>query len=82
MTDLMSPGDLLVALLDYREMTQGRLATAIGRPAQMVSEIRHGKKRITAQTAQQLQQALGLPAPIWLAAQAHADLIGLAPRDH
>ena len=70
----MTPGDLLVILTKHRGLTQAELAVLIGRPAQMLSEITHGKKRVTAETAIQLEDVFGLPANIWLSLQADADL--------
>jgi addiction module HigA family antidote len=67
-------GELLVILLKHREMTQAELAAQIGRPAQMISEIATGKKRVTAETAVQFEDAFGLPARIWLSLQDEADL--------
>lgn len=71
----MTPGDLLVILLKRHDMTQAQLAALIGRPAQMLSEITHGKKRVTAETAIQFESVFGLPARIWLSLQDEADLL-------
>ena len=38
----------------------------MGRPPQMISEICRGKKVITGDTALDLDQALGIPAYIWM----------------
>lgn len=70
----MTPGDLLVVLLRDRGTTQAGLAALIGRPAQMVSEIATGKKRVTATTALQLERVFGLSARVWLSLQDEADL--------
>ena len=70
----MTPGDLLAALLRDRGMSQAGLAAMLGRPAQMISEVVTGKKRVTAATAVQLQGVFGLPALVWLGLQAHTDL--------
>ena len=68
------PGELLAEELEVRSMTQKALAEAIGRPAQMVNEIVRGKKAITAETAIQLEEALGIPAHLWLNLQSEHDL--------
>ncbi len=66
-TDLvMPPGDLLAEELETRGMTQTALAQQIGRPIQVVNQIIQGKKAITAQTALQLEGALGIPAELWM----------------
>jgi len=68
------PGELLAEELEVREMTQRALAEAMGRPAQVVNEIVRGKKAITAETAVQLEDALGIPAHLWLNLQTAYDL--------
>ena len=59
------PGELLAEELGARHMTQAELATRTGRPAQAVNEIVRGRKRITHETAIELEKALGIPAHIW-----------------
>lgn len=70
----MTPGALLAILLRDRGWSQATLAEAIGRPAQAISEIVTGKKRVTAATARQLETALGLSARVWMMLQAETDL--------
>lgn len=70
----MTPGGLLVILLKDRSLTQAGLAGLIGRPPQMVSEIVHGKKRVTAATALQFERIFGLSARVWLSVQHETDL--------
>src|SRR2546428_13459271 len=60
------PGDLLAEELAARKMTQGALAKAMGRPLQAINEIVLGKKQITAETALQLEDALGVAAEFWM----------------
>ena len=38
----------------------------MGRPRQTISAIVHGKKAITAETALQLEEALGIAAHLWI----------------
>jgi len=66
----MTPGDLLRVLLDAKGLTQIELARLRLRPAQAISEIVRGKKRITADMATELERELGLPAEVWLAFEA------------
>ncbi len=68
------PGELLAEELEIREMTQKALAKAIGRPPQAINEIVRGKKAITAETAIQLEEALDIPAHLWLNMQSEHDL--------
>jgi len=65
-----SAGDLLRQVLAGRGNSQAWLATAMGRPAQMVSEIITGKKQITPATAIDLERVLAVSAEVWLTAQA------------
>ena len=60
------PGEVLAEELEARGMTQRALAEAIGRPEQVVSEIIHGKKGITAETALQLSDVFGVSAEFWM----------------
>lgn len=60
------PGKLLAEELEVRGMTQLALAQAMGRPYKTVNEIVRGKKIITADTALDLEGALGIPATLWL----------------
>lgn len=69
------PGELLAEELEERGMSQRALAQNIGRPVQAINEICRGKKRITAGTALALQDALGVPAHVWLGLQMQYDLV-------
>ena len=71
MTELRSdlaipPGELLAEELEVRGMTQGELARRMGRPRQTISGIVTGHKAITAETALQLERALGIAAQLWV----------------
>ena len=68
------PGEFLAEELRARGMTQRALADLLGRPAQAISEIVNGKKRITAATALGLERVLGTPARAWLNLQVEYDL--------
>ena len=59
------PGEFLAEELEARRMTQFDLATRMGRPAQLVSGIVQGHKAITAETALELEDVLGLSAQFW-----------------
>ncbi len=66
-TDMaVHPGEFLREELEARELSQRALATQIGRPYQVVNEIVRGKKTITAGTAVQLEEALGISAGYWM----------------
>ena len=60
------PGELLAEELEVRGLTQRELAEQMGRPRQVINGIIRGKKAITAETALQLEGALGIPAHLWI----------------
>lgn len=60
------PGESLQELLDEYGMTQAQLAERMGRPKKTINEIVHGKAKITADTAVQLERVLQVPASFWL----------------
>jgi len=66
LAEVFPPGDFLKEELQERGLTQAQLAFILGRPLKLVNEIINGKKQITAQTALQLERALGIPARSWL----------------
>ena len=69
------PGDIL--LEDFMKplgITQYRLAKDIGVPSLRVSQIVHGKRSITADTAMRLARYFGTSAAIWMRIQARYDL--------
>ena len=65
-----SPGRLLKVTLEGAGMSQRQLAKAMGRPPNAISEIVLGRKSITAKTAIELEDVLGVPASTWLHAEA------------
>lgn len=62
----ISPGKIILNELDARGWSQQDLASIMGRPEQMLSEIIHAKKQITAETAHQLAKAFGTTPDFWL----------------
>lgn len=59
------PGEYLSEVLEDVGMSQADLARRMGRPEQMISEILGGTKRITPETALQLERVTGVPANVW-----------------
>jgi addiction module HigA family antidote len=83
------PGQILERELEARGWTQSQLAHIIGRPKQMVNEIIRAKKRITPETALELEAALNISAEFWLNVEskyrlrlsvAHLDLSAIRTR--
>src|SRR3972149_9397171 len=64
------PGELLAEELEERGMSQKELAERTGRPEQSISEIIHGKKAITHDTALELEKVLGVSAAFWVSLEA------------
>ena len=70
----LHPGEMIREELEAREMTQVALAKAMGRSPRLVNEIVRGRRSITAETAVALEDALGLPAMVWMGLQSQYDL--------
>lgn len=69
------PGDVLSEdFLDPLELTQYALAKAIGVPQIRISEIVHGKRAVTPDTALRLARYFGTSAEFWIGMQATYDL--------
>jgi HTH-type transcriptional regulator/antitoxin HigA len=66
----LPPGEYLLEVLQEKGLTQSELARRMRRPLQPINEIVHGKNAITAETALQLEHALGVPAHIWTGLEA------------
>ena len=62
----IAPGRIILRELEARGWSQQDLASIIGRPQQMISEIIHAKKQITAETARQLAKAFGTSPDFWM----------------
>ena len=56
------------------EITQNRLAVAIGVPPRRINEIVHGKRGISADTALRLERYFGVSAQFWLNLQTRYEL--------
>ena len=56
------------------EITQNKLAVAIGVPPRRINEIVHGKRGITADTALRLERYFGVSAQFWLNLQTRYEL--------
>ncbi len=69
------PGEvLMLEYLQPLEITQHRLAVAIGVPPRRVNEIVHGKRRITTDTALRLARYFGTSERFWLNLQDRYDI--------
>ena len=69
------PGEILMEeFLEPLEVSQNRLAVAIGVPPRRINESVHGKRRITADTALRLARYFGTTDRFWLNLQTYYDL--------
>ena len=59
-------GELIRLEIERRDWTQGDLALIMDRPVKTINQIITGKSGITANTALQLEAALGIEALTWL----------------
>lgn len=63
---VLPPGEVLKDELGARGWSQADLATILGRPPRVVSEIIRGKRAISPATASELARPLGTSAQLWL----------------
>ena len=69
------PGEILLEeFLGPFEISQNRLARAMGVPPRRVNEIVHRKRAVSADTAIRLARALGTSEQFWMGLQADYDL--------
>lgn len=68
------PGEILREELKARGITQALFASDIQRPAKTINRIIKGKTAITADTALDLEDALGISAQFWARLQAEHDV--------
>ncbi len=69
------PGEVLAQdFINGFEITQHKLAVAIGVPTRRVNEIVHGKRGISADTALRLERCCGASAQFWRSLQARYEL--------
>ncbi len=68
------PGEHLAEILDELDISQYRLARAIGVPPIRINEIVHCRRSITADTALRIGQALRMSPEFWLNLQRMYDL--------
>ena len=65
---------LLEEFLKPLDISQNKLARAMGVPPRRINEIVHGKRAISADTAIRLARALGTSEQFWMGLQADYDL--------
>ncbi|MGB5438416.1 MAG: HigA family addiction module antitoxin [Gammaproteobacteria bacterium] len=69
------PGEVLLEeILKPLDISQNKLARAMGVPPRRINEIVHGKRAVTADTAIRLARALGTSEQFWMGLQADYEL--------
>lgn len=68
------PGEILEEELEFRAISPTDAARAVGVPANRISQILHGKRAITADTALRLGYWLGTGPELWLNLQRQFEL--------
>ena len=69
------PGEILLEeFLKLLDISQNKLARAMGVPPRRINEIVHGKCAVSADTAIRLARALGTSEQFWMGLQADYDL--------
>ena len=64
------PGEMIKDEIEYRGISQKKLAAEIGMPASVLNAVLNGKRSVTTEYALLLEAALGIDADIWLSMQA------------
>ena len=72
--DPIHPGEHLAEILEELGITQYRLAKTIGVPQVRISDVVHGRRSITADTALRIGRALDTTPDFWLNLQRMYDL--------
>jgi addiction module HigA family antidote len=73
--DPITPGEILLEeFLLPSKVNQSTLASRIGVPANRISQIIHGKREISPDTALRLGKFFGIEPEFWLNLQMHYDL--------
>lgn len=74
LAESVHPGEILREELKARGLTQQVFADSVGRPLRIINQIIKGRKRITPDTALDLERGLGVSADFWSRLQADHDL--------
>ncbi|MFV0554906.1 MAG: HigA family addiction module antitoxin [Mangrovibacterium sp.] len=66
---LVHPGEILKEEIEYRELSQSKLAEQIGMPYKALNHILNGHRSLTPSTAMLFEAALGIPADMLIGLQ-------------
>lgn len=68
------PGEMIKDEIEYRGLSQRKLAAQMGISPTLLNEILNGKRAVSTQYALLFEAALGIDAEIWLRLQADYDM--------
>lgn len=68
------PGEMIKDEIEYRGISQRKLATQMGISPTLLNEILNGKRAVSAEYALLFEAALGIDAEIWVRQQARYDM--------
>ena len=74
LSGIVHPGEILKEELRERKIQQKDFAAKMGMPPSHLSALIHGKRNITATIAQRIEEALEIPAYIWMNLQSQYNL--------
>lgn len=68
------PGEMIKEEIEYRGLSQRKLAAQMGISATLLNEILNGKRAVSTEYALLFEAALGIDAEIWIRQQARYDM--------
>lgn len=73
-SELIHPGEMIKDEIEYRGLSQRKLAAQMGISPTLLNEILNGKRSISTEYALLFEAALGIDADIWIRLQADYDM--------
>lgn len=71
---LIHPGEMIKDEIEYRGLSQRKLAAQMGISPTLLNEILNGKRSVSTEYALLFEAALGIDAEIWIRLQADYDM--------
>lgn len=71
---LIHPGEMIKDEIEYRGLSQRKLAAQMGISPTLLNEILNGKRAVSTEYALLFEAALGIDAGIWIRLQARYDM--------
>lgn len=68
------PGEMIKDEVEYRGLSQKKLAAEMGMSPSLLNEILNGKRRVSTEYALLFEAALGIDAELWIRLQADYDM--------